>query len=500
MTRSIDLDQFDPTIEEKFFHGAKRVCIVCALVALPLGALDLLNIRSAENFAKFIHENRMDIAGLPGRIRAEYNGVWAASASPSVTVAIPRDAIAASPRMASVAAEPIVVNGDFSPAAALAALRRHDAVEVAIVPPPVTIKSQQRVAAEPATVTPPPEPLKLASADPAALPAPAINPVPVSAPISAAIPLDTPPMQRATPVVPESIVLKDAVAPLAALDDLRHHDATAFAMAPPPSAMTAPPRLAAEPSAVAPPLVAAEPSTVAPPPSVMTSPLRVVAEPAAVTPPPQPMKLASVDPGALTAAPIDPVPVSLPMSAAIPIGMVPMPRPAPGVPPPSPAQRLHLEGKEFAKAERCLANAIYFESRSEPVRGQMAVAQVVINRVFSGFYPGDVCGVVYQNASRHLACQFTFACDGKSKVINERGAWARANRIAKQTLDGQIYVPEVAKSTHYHAVYVHPNWVREMKKMVRYGIHNFYRPYAWGNGAEEPVWGSPALLAQNKKK
>ena len=192
-------------------------------------------------------------------------------------------------------------------------------------------------------------------------------------------------------------------------------------------------------------------------------------------------------------------PVSLPMSAAIPLDMVPMPRPAPGVPPPSPAERLHLEGKECAKAERCLANAIYFEARSEPVRGQMAVAQVVINRAFSGFYPNDICGVVYQNASRHLACQFTFACDGKSKAINERGAWARANRIAKQTLDGQIYVPEVAKSTHYHAVYVHPNWVREMKKMVRYGIHNFYRPYAWGNGADEPAWGSGAVAANKKK-
>jgi spore germination cell wall hydrolase CwlJ-like protein len=188
------------------------------------------------------------------------------------------------------------------------------------------------------------------------------------------------------------------------------------------------------------------------------------------------------------------------MSAAIPLRMVPLPTPAPGVPPPSPAQRLHLEGKDYAKAERCLANAIYFEARSEPIKGQQAVAQVVVNRAFSGFYPNDICGVVYQNAHRHLSCQFTFACDGKRKAITERGHWARANRIAKQTLDGQIYVPEVAKSTHYHAVYVHPNWVREMKKMVRFGVHNFYRPYAWGNGAEEPVWGSPALLASMKKK
>src|SRR5580692_334717 len=140
----------------------------------------------------------------------------------------------------------------------------------------------------------------------------------------------------------------------------------------------------------------------------------------------------------------------------------------------SPADRLKLTGKPRLKAEKCLADAVYFEARGEPFKGQQAVAQVVMNRVFSGFYPNDVCGVVYQNAERHLSCQFTFACDGKRKLITEHGAWARANRIAKETLNGQIYVPEVAKSTHYHAIYVHPNWVHEMKKMVRYGIHNFY--------------------------
>ncbi len=191
------------------------------------------------------------------------------------------------------------------------------------------------------------------------------------------------------------------------------------------------------------------------------------------------------------------------LDAAIPLAEVPLPRAAPGLPPPSPAERLGLTGegkeKEYARAERCLANAVYFEARSEPVRGQMAVAQVVVNRAFSGFYPGDICGVVYQNAQRHLSCQFTFACDGKRKVINERGNWARANRIAKQTLDGQIYVPEVAKSTHYHAAYVRPNWVHEMKKLVRYGLHSFYRPYAWGNGDEDPSWGTAAMAKASDK-
>jgi hypothetical protein len=186
--------------------------------------------------------------------------------------------------------------------------------------------------------------------------------------------------------------------------------------------------------------------------------------------------------------------------AAFATGEVPLPRPAPGAPLPSPAELLGLKNSPaaYAKAERCLANAVYFEARSEQVRGQMAVAQVVVNRAFSGFYPSDICSVVYQNAHRRLACQFTFACDGKRKTINERGAWARAKRIAKQTLDGLIYLPEVAKSTHYHAAYVHPYWAREMKRLARYGLHSFYRPRAWGNGAGEPVWGH-AAMAQARK-
>jgi hypothetical protein len=184
-------------------------------------------------------------------------------------------------------------------------------------------------------------------------------------------------------------------------------------------------------------------------------------------------------------------------SPYIPLGKVPLPSPSPPIPPPSPAYRLKLDDKAYAKAQRCLANAVYFEARSEPVRGQMAVAQVVMNRVFSDFYPNDVCGVVYQNSHRRLACQFTFACDGKSKAIHDRHSWTVANRIARQTLDGQIYLPEVGKSTHYHAAYVRPIWAREMRKLARFGLHSFYRPYAWGNGANMPTWGK--AMAQVKK-
>ena len=155
-----------------------------------------------------------------------------------------------------------------------------------------------------------------------------------------------------------------------------------------------------------------------------------------------------------------------------------------------PADRLGLAGKERAKAEKCLADAVYFEARGEPLRGQMAVAQVVMNRVFSGYYPNNVCGVVYQNASRHLACQFTFACDGSREVVNEPDMWEQAKRIAKETLDGKIWLDEVGHATHYHAYWVHPSWVHEMRKMYRLGVHTFYRPRAWGDGSDAPVWGA----------
>lgn len=167
----------------------------------------------------------------------------------------------------------------------------------------------------------------------------------------------------------------------------------------------------------------------------------------------------------------------------------------------TPAERLGLlDDKVRAKQEKCLADAVYFEARGEAVRGQMAVAQVVMNRVFSGFYPSTVCGVVYQNSHRHLACQFTFACDGIADVVKEPDMWDRAKKIAAATLDGRLWLPEVAKSTHYHAYWVHPSWVHEMKKLYKFGVHTFYRPRAWGDGAEAPSWGTQAQTAEISAK
>lgn len=145
----------------------------------------------------------------------------------------------------------------------------------------------------------------------------------------------------------------------------------------------------------------------------------------------------------------------------------------------TPAERLNLTVATRAKAVKCLAEAIYFEARSEPEKGQMAVAQVVINRAFSGYYPNDICGVVYQNRHRHLSCQFTFACDGIPDIVYDKGAWALADRLANEALDGKNYLQDVGKATHYHAYYVSPYWARKMRKMSRIGAHTFYFPYEW---------------------
>lgn len=171
------------------------------------------------------------------------------------------------------------------------------------------------------------------------------------------------------------------------------------------------------------------------------------------------------------------------------ITLMPLP-PAPPPPPdeaetdgifPSPALRLGLDGADRARAEKCLAEAIYFESRGEPRRGQIAVAQVIVNRVFSGYYPNDVCKAVYQNAHRHLACQFTFACDNVKDVIREPDMWVQAKDIASEMLDGKLWLESVGRATHYHAYWVRPNWVKEMNTLDKIGVHTFYRPRNWGS-------------------
>ena len=175
------------------------------------------------------------------------------------------------------------------------------------------------------------------------------------------------------------------------------------------------------------------------------------------------------------------------INAAVPFSTEPNPA--------APPFRFAGSGEDRARSVDCLAAAMIYEAGGSDDEGQRAVAQVVLNRAFSGKYPDTVCGVVYQNKHRHLACQFTFACDNNKDVIREPDMWERAKKIAKAMLDGQLWLPEVDKSTHYHAYWVRPSWVSEMKKMYKTGVHTFYRPRKWGDGNEAPAWGTPAQTA-----
>ncbi|RMF16882.1 MAG: cell wall hydrolase [Alphaproteobacteria bacterium] len=124
--------------------------------------------------------------------------------------------------------------------------------------------------------------------------------------------------------------------------------------------------------------------------------------------------------------------------------------------------------------ERCLAQAVYFEARSEPLAGQLAVAQVVLNRVRSPWWPDSVCAVVFQNERWRHRCQFSFACDGLSDRPREMRAWRIARMVARTALDHGW--PDITlHATHYHADYVRPAWQTQMVETARFGRHLFYR-------------------------
>jgi spore germination cell wall hydrolase CwlJ-like protein len=135
-----------------------------------------------------------------------------------------------------------------------------------------------------------------------------------------------------------------------------------------------------------------------------------------------------------------------------------------------------LTEDEFRKRElRCMATAIYFEARDEPQKGQIAVAQVIMNRIRSPFYPKTVCGVVYQGERNRHGCQFSFTCTGKSNSVREKPEWATAVKLAKQVIAGEVWEDEVGYATHYHATYVNPEWRHELDKVAQIGGHIFYK-------------------------
>ncbi|MFK7793587.1 MAG: cell wall hydrolase [Devosiaceae bacterium] len=124
---------------------------------------------------------------------------------------------------------------------------------------------------------------------------------------------------------------------------------------------------------------------------------------------------------------------------------------------------------------QCLAEGIYFEARGEPRRGQVAVAQVIMNRVNHHEFPDTICGVVYQNQHWRNRCQFSFACDGIPERITEPLAWDESESVARQVLEGRDLIDTITESTHYHANYVRPRWAPRMIRLDRVGLHIFYK-------------------------
>jgi spore germination cell wall hydrolase CwlJ-like protein len=127
-------------------------------------------------------------------------------------------------------------------------------------------------------------------------------------------------------------------------------------------------------------------------------------------------------------------------------------------------------------AESCLATAMYFEARGEPETGQLAVGQVIINRAAHAGYPSTVCGVVYQNAQRRNACQFSFACDAIPDRVRDPSLYASILERARLLLSGRKEMaPDIAGSTHYHATSVAPGWSAKLRRTGQIGEHIFYQ-------------------------
>ena len=133
-----------------------------------------------------------------------------------------------------------------------------------------------------------------------------------------------------------------------------------------------------------------------------------------------------------------------------------------------------IEVKERSDEWSCLAEALYFEARGENVDGQLAVAEVILNRVDSARYPDSVCGVVRQGADRK-GCQFSYMCDGRNEHIANRRVYERIGKIAWLMISGK---PRTLtdEALYFHTTSVRPSWSRVFVRTAQIGRHVFYRP------------------------
>lgn len=130
--------------------------------------------------------------------------------------------------------------------------------------------------------------------------------------------------------------------------------------------------------------------------------------------------------------------------------------------------------EDRAQSIECLTLAIAYEAGFEPVEGQEAVAEVVLNRLRHPAFPKSICGVVFAGSMLRTGCQFTFTCDGSLRRRLPDSVLNAARAVAEQAIDGR-FPARVAGATNYHADYVNPYWAPSLVRVAKIGTHIFYR-------------------------
>ena len=142
----------------------------------------------------------------------------------------------------------------------------------------------------------------------------------------------------------------------------------------------------------------------------------------------------------------------------------------------SPSQA-ELLAQVFLQQGNCLADAMYYEARGEGRAGQLAIAEVVYNRMRSGYYPNTICSVVFEGADLHTGCQFSFTCSGDMARRKSPVVWRRTQRLALQIVTGLVHLGDTTGGAlSFHAQDVAPGWADTMSRTIQIGHHIFYRP------------------------
>jgi spore germination cell wall hydrolase CwlJ-like protein len=143
----------------------------------------------------------------------------------------------------------------------------------------------------------------------------------------------------------------------------------------------------------------------------------------------------------------------------------------------SPSQA-ELLAQVFLQQGNCLADAMYYEARGEGRAGQMAIAEVVYNRMRSSYYPRTICSVVFEGSQLRTGCQFSFTCGGVMDRPKSAAVWHRAQRLALQIVTGIVQLGNTTGGAlSFHAEDVQPGWADTMERTTQIGHHIFYRPY-----------------------